>query len=752
MTLIISRILIINLVLTLLISSLAFGLESYNETGSIDQQFLLGTGIFNSLLTTDVTVSKSLTDGQNIPMVADLDRDGVNEIIVLDNGDIRLFQSSSLTPIDSITLELGTYSNMQILNFDNDTFLEIIIANEIGGDGNISILQYNGTSFIREYSLNVDLPTITGTQEVMIKCGDGQAGSESTVCLYALVNSPTGVGRRNLSVRGFNLTDIQPSVRLLDTGSTLEDYCFPVIPYITYANYDTNDDARKEFIFTSMEFKQSANEEINIFYIDVLENLSTILEQQIVESEGIINSAVNCEADNLGRFYTSPLVIEMDGSTSNGKETIIGWNVNENEFEMRSYKASGSDLDDYPEVFNADGQIISNVMVFDVFGGTAVDFCVLGQDATDQQLDLLCASEQTGIFQRETVEFKFNTDGKFNVTQAYNRQNIISHATQHTNTQVNIDGEGLINTNELLTPYGTFLLSDTTFNGSIFIKTLTELWENPVGDSACIQVDAEKVGSEDVICLQSSQVFYIDDTLANKKPTIGVITMNPCGFDSTIKINSTVSLSFAVTDQNPQPLAQDLVTSEVIFYEGNTNQHPISVVANTTSGQNHIHTFTANLTGNNFRVKITAFDNQEPTQTDVFEGVFSVGTSGVEFGECESIVNKPTTELNASQLLQTDANDNSILSGLNTFQELFGLGGTTLWYILMIILAYAIWITGHTANHSTTFGIIAITEILMLILGAALGIVGAGIIILIVTVSLIFIGLWVGKTVTGTNS
>ena len=60
----------------------AFAKTDYNESGHINNFYQAGTGIFNSALDTDTIQTEVLTDGKLIPLVADLDSDGINEIVV----------------------------------------------------------------------------------------------------------------------------------------------------------------------------------------------------------------------------------------------------------------------------------------------------------------------------------------------------------------------------------------------------------------------------------------------------------------------------------------------------------------------------------------------------------------------------------------------------------------------------------------------------------------------------------------------
>lgn len=746
--------LFIILMIMVLSIPVAFAKDDYNQTGSTNQDYLLGSGIFNNALTTSTNNLRTLSDGQNVPLVADLDGNGDQEIIVVDSSTVRIFRNSDLEVVDSFNLETSTYSNPVIYDIDGDGFNEIILANEGSGNGNVSILQWNGTAIIRQATLEFNIPTLSdGQNEIMINCR--KETGEAFVCIYALASSPQTSGRRNFSIGSFNATNVNNPTTQIETLDTNEQFCFASIPSIAIADFDTAD-TRKEFIFTAVEFKRLANEDLNIFYVDIADDLTITIDQQIAFSSGFNPHTLTerCD-DNIGRFYTSPLVFDVDGSTSNGLETVVGINEDSQDFVMKVFKSTGSVLDTHPALFQADGELLSNPMLSNVFGDSGtVEYCILGHDDDDQEINLLCGSQLTGNIV-DTIEFKFATDGRFNVTNTYNKQNMISHMGQHSSSLQDIEGEGLVDTTELITSYGVFQLTDTTFNGSLFVKTMNIIFENPAGDSACILADAEKLGSEDLICLKATSLNYVDDSITNADAEITAVTINPC-IDSVIKINSTMQIEVTVTDQNPSVLGQDLVSSEVFIYEGTANEQNSSII-NVSSGTVMPHSFTLNATGSNNQIIINGFD----TGTGVVDQItqsFTVGTTGVEFGDCETdldiviTVEEEAVILNAT--LTEDADENAITIAIVEVSQLSGLAGTTFWLILMIAFSVAIYFRGAQINWpvNTILGAMAVINTLFIIIGARLGILSTGLVVIIVVLGVVIIGAFVGRFITGVRT
>lgn len=740
------------------------GLESYNNTGTTDQQYVSGIGAFNENIVTDSITSATFTSLTNIPLVADLDGDGVNEIIIIDGNDV-LLRDTDLATIDGFTLEGGTYSNPIITDIDKDGLAEIIIGHELSG--NISILEYDGVSFIRQAFLEYNLPTITGTNEIMLNCGDDQGLGESISCLIVSASSPIASGTRDFSYAGFNASNVGSTTQIITSGNTLKDYCLPAIQSISYSDFDSpTGDTRKEFIFTVTEFDSAINEKLRILYIDVAESLVTTEDQQTIFESGFnpVTTNVDCATDNIGKFYTSPLVEDIDGIQSNGKETIIGINEDSQDFVMKVFRANGNDINTHPAVFQADGTILSNPILSNVFGDTGnVEYCVLGHATSDsdcgvnnQCLDLLCGSSTTtNIF--ETVEFKFDTSGRFNVSQSFNDLNIISHGVQNSNLNINIAGEGLIDTTDYLTTYGVFRLSDETFNGSFFIKSLDIIYDELIDDATCIQVNAQKTQpeTEDIICLTSTQLFYIDDGISNQPAVVDDITFNPCVVDSIIKVNSTLQVLVTITDQNTFG-SQDLVSSIVTVYKNDGNSVN-STVSNTTSGELHPHSFTLNKTITGGVIEVQGFDSFDESIIDIQTQTFTVAENGIEFGDSTCIVDfiTPLEDVPVDELLNISVSataNEGVTDFISGASNTFKVSPIVLIIFLMLGWTIAVLTTSGGVNSS----MISMNKVIFMlvgnafifILGAIVGAVPFGVLLVLIILGLFAIIIWARRTFT----
>ncbi len=751
-------------VFMLLFSMISFSVSastSYNETGvNLESNYRSGSGIFNDAITTDsISGQRSLADGINIPVVGDLDGDGINEIVIIDKDDLEIYSGSSLTIVDAIGLEGDqSYSNPILSDIDNDGKTEIIFAteNRPPAVGNVSIYEYNGSTLFKQASLGVVLPSnAVGTNEIILKCNDGQAGTESVSCLYIVSNSRDGAGTRRYDMTSFNATNINAITTILSTSTTTHDYCFPAVQSISYDNLD-NSDSRKEFAFSYVDFDSAGSETLYIRVVDIAEDLTitTDLTMSHTTDFNPVTSSSNCATDNLGQYYTSPLMAEVDGSTSNGKELIFGINEDAEDFVIRVYGSNGVSMDVHPSLFQADGEIVSNVMIADVFGDTdEVEYCVLGHDDDDQELNLLCGSQQTGNI-ADTIEFKYNTDASFNITKTYEFQNIISHMGQHSSNTEDIAGEGLLNPTDLISSYGVFQLKEDTYNGSTFIKDMDIIYENPIGDSACIPVDAEKTGSDDLICVQQTLISYIDDGLSNQPAEITAVNINPC-VDNVIKINSTMQVKVTVTDQNSEVLGQDLVSSRVTIYDGLENEHS-TLIENVTSGSVSAHAFDMNQTGTGIEMLIEGWDTVNPSTVDTIEQTFTVADSGVSFGDCETdLLIEPDEEEEFTNESLTASDENLLKKGASEANAFLKIGLIGVWLLFMLLVNIVVLVEAKDFfkgwESRYLFALMAGINVLMLIIGAISTIISFWVILLLLILGIAIAILYVVNKFEGSR-
>lgn len=749
--------------------------STYNQTGGDNGQFNLGRGIFNANLdpTTDVSVfAKAITTPRQHPLVADLDGDGTNEIIVLGDDFITLFNNKELDVVTNGILDIGEetrYSNMIVFDIDgNDSFTEIIIIKE--RESKLLILEYNGSELHNQ--TEIDLPSFlsvtsgTNAGEFQINC------EAANKCLMTYTNrsasgfTPGSVNGQFISVFAayFNSTFVGHEISVKDgVSNTGEHYCSPKIKKIQVA--DAVALGTTSYVFTWMEVNTGTNEEINVFYTTLQSNNSITIQQQVDLSPGNLISATssfttrcddsngNINAGTLAQnYFTAPLTFDFK-DTSSGLETVVGFNINTDEYIMQLIEADGDTPlgDRHPQTFDAEGNIIGNVMLSNVFTDTGeVDFCILGHDLDNSngpELNLLCGSKKTASTPETREYMRFITEG-FNVSEAYGSYTTLAHMGQHSNALS--DGSDLT---EVINSYGVFTVDDDSCN--IFgVCSLSRIFLANLGDASLLSVDVEQVGSEDLIALTSTNIHYLDDQLSNEPGTITSVTFNPCVVDSILQVNTTLQIGVIVTDNNPSSLDQDLVQSRVTIYDNNPRSEQQNS-SNVSSGSLVQFSFVVNETGTSRTITIEGNDVANPNTIDSITQTFTVATNGVEFGSgscTTSFIINDTALAGQANIAQTDLTNNAIKDGIQELFDLTTLGGDAIWLIIMFAIAIGAWFRGKPETPQVTLAVVIILEILMLVMGTLFGILNTGIVLSIVIIGLVISGIGIMKIIHPANT
>ncbi len=700
---------------------------TYNETGNYNNYYRQGTGFFNENINLDeITLSsRALTNPVYTPLVTDLDNDGTNEIIVLDGSTIRLYHDSSLSIVDSFALDADNeFSNFITFDIDSDSKPEIIIAGR--STEFLYVLEYNGSEIFNQSKISFAALTRLTQSEIMIKCGKTQ----NCLMIYPqLIGNPSA----NVNVFrgiGFNSSEFGGEVSIFPDQSPRTTWCFPKIMSMAYADYDN--DETDEYIFSV-----ASHEKMFIGYVNVHDNLTAELEINITESDLFdTDETVNCIDINTGTILSSPIVFDFDSSSSNGLETVVGYMTSDDEFLMRIYNKFGNEERRHPAVLKSGGRIVSNPMLFNAFEDTGNnDYCIMGQDEEavlhNDEIVLLCGSLTTSGL--NTKEFEFDISELGNITQDYEFWGVIAHAAQH--STITTSGTNL---NELINSYGVFRLDTSIPN------TLIHIFENPKLDAAVIPVDVEKAGREDLLVLQQDTLWYIDDGFTNSGGNISRYIINPC-LDATWKINTSVEARVQVSDIN-----NDLVSAKAYLYFGQSFVQEIDWTANQSSGTTFTFPFTANHTVGSSILRIVGRDTGKPSENTTIDLSISVGLNGVEFGECETDSGElleVEDELDESDI---DIQGNALTTGFRTIGGTLGLSESLIYLIIMLVVAIGIWWQGTEKFPTQTFGVLIIVEVMLLIIGVKLQLIGTGILLTVILTFIIAIALWASRFFVGT--
>lgn len=592
---------------------------NYTESGNPDGLFELGTGFFNSAEIADSTdfdiSSRTLSSSKQTPLVADLDGDGTNEIIILDTPTFKLFEGHDLiiNPLEFVLPASERYSNFIVFDIDNDTRQEIIIVLE---ESNILvIIDYNGTVFTNQTS--IDLSSVVDDDgEVLIKCGEVEECLMIAIDEFNADSNPTGV-----RAIPFNSTVVGNSISLT-THDPFSDVCFSKIRKMEYKNYDGDGDI--EYIFSY----HVEGQDVYIEFVNINDSFEVVRDMSPISKDtgfGATTTSCSSHPQYSKNSFTSPLVTDITGGGD--PEIIVAWMLSSDTYEMVSYLSNGDELDDYPEIAVVDGELLGNVFRATIIPDSdplGRDICIMGYEkGTTPAINLLCASEvRTEALQPEAEVFAFtlsDLSNAYNVSNAYGEWNIITHSAQHSTALT--DG---INLNEIVTSYGIFTID------YVGINELLLDFENPNTGSGAggtmISVDPEKIDREQLLFMTDSNLFFYFDKFVDSPGRITHYYIDPC-IDQTWQVNTSVEVKLTVTDVD-----DGNVFANATLYTGESfNQTQNSIISS--SGAEFRFDFVANQTIGSSSLLISGSDVENPNERDELEFSISVGVEGINKGD-----------------------------------------------------------------------------------------------------------------------
>ncbi|MAH48572.1 hypothetical protein CMI37_22295 [Candidatus Pacearchaeota archaeon] len=728
--------------------SFAIGTTTYRQAGGEGFDWNNeGRGTFSGIGTNINTFGKSVSAPFQIPIIDDFDNNSISDLFVLDGDTAKIYQNKELDIIASLDIGAVPTSVSNIISFDID------------GDGTNEIVFADNTNnimFMLNFSQSEGLVIehqfdVTINEFPMIAC---RLPNECIVTVDSTdtedIFVPFTAFYRAYSFDSTNLTsglttiysEFQPSSDAIALCSP-RNQNIPVV--------DIDGDGISEFgVSIGTAEDSDTDAKLRFFWMDNLTiDVSGTRQKSATASVGCTGST------GVSNLVTSPLGANLFTAHS-GVETFIGLQSSASDFRIQGFKSDGSFFDEFPETIlsEGDGTMISNVFLMNAFPATtgALDFCVLGYAFTDQEIDLVCGTEDRGFLIPQTSEFKFPVANLFNISTDIDKKDNIVHAVQHSNALTNLQ-----DLNEIISAYGIFTVD---FVGT---NELLRIFQNPQGDSVLLSIDLEQFGADDLIALTDTNIIYMDDKVSNEPAQIDDLTFNPCVVNSVIKVNESLQVSVDASDTNDAVLGFDNLTISISVYDGTSNQQNVTNTVTTSQVDGSttvIESFNLNETGFGNVIRVEAFDTGNPTEVASVEQTFTVNINGIEFGDatCTLTVTAPDEdEINVTVeagTLTVDATENSITTGIQTVIDLTGLAGTTFWLLLMLAFSMGIYFRGSSLNWSgnSTLGAIALVNVLFIVLGARVGVISTGLIVIMVVVSVVILGVFLGRFLTGVGA
>jgi len=695
--------------------SFSISAYSYNQLGSNNTQFHASQGWFNEqtsqICGNGITCNTKLINNPTfIPLVDDIDNNGVYETLVLDGTSLRIFNDTSLITWTGYTYPYAP-DYMYIYDYDGDGFKDIFTTTSRGSTGvsknYLYSLMFNGTGF--NLTNITELPS-DSSGDSLVAC----RGLNDCAVFYTRQYN-TGASTGILDSFQFGSDHKTLNVTNLFTTAGAGALCFAQIKSVQVADYD--DDGTQEYI---VAVNDRFGDSLKILYVSFRNN-NLILERTITESDMVDLTSANC--DSTGTIsdikFTEPIVFDFDPGRS-GLETIIGFQTDVDQFKIYEYGSTGtSEIKQFPSIlgisYDVDGRLLSNIAIAntdiseDV--SEATDACVLGLNNDGQTINLVCVSAESSR-SYDYANYDINLLGLYNVTsndyKSYH--NIIHFANMDSSTS----------SDELICSYGVFgLVYGNDANLDYF-------WPNPKGDSAVIPVDIKSIGRTQLLALTATNLWSITDAYETTGCQIDYYYIDPC-VDSTWKQNTSIEVRVKGFDAE-----NNKVSIKSILYYGSGFPQDTGYTPNISSGATATFSFIANETIPGSILRLQCVDTSNPGDIDYIDLPFSVGSTGVSKGQCITEKDVKTSEELANEtgisanVTGTQLTGEIIGQNMTDLFDVFGwsgIGKGAMWILIMILMTGVLiwnskdWFSANPILMGIALGLM---NIMMVILGVYL--------------------------------
>lgn len=568
------------------------------------------------------------------PLIADVDNDGTNEIILIDNKTLKIFNYTTGVGIileASVTIGTQSYGSGNdywitpgLLDYDSDNLTEIIVVNQT----HAITYEWNTTALTLEQTTTHGGLTRVGSMNIarfsVIKCAPAVQwtdGKARCVLPYMHWSGSTEIGvlQYNLDLNLANISSVGTNANSdIRRGNT----------HVA----DVDNDGFLEVITTKYD---SSNDDHFIFKTTI--NSDGNPSMSLIKTHSLSGSAL----------FTDVIVNNLDGTVVNGLEITWGYTSDGTNWDAYTIDNTGADIDtSYCSILN----------------------CPEGEQAS---LNLVVATD--------TTYCDFSGDVYYYIRNAANNDPGINTDTIHCITR--FAGAGtkettISNTVNFTSP---FFIHQASIYGSTGILTslygvqssVKQSFPVLIGQPLIFPVDYQKSGSLDLVgVVDQSTLTYYDDGFTNQN-----VRINSIAFDTANPVckNEILGLTLTLTDDLNNPGFCHV--QELHF--NNTQKSIQSNSSFTTPGSVTIN-YLADETGT-FPLRLrcrdqfhTAYSSQVYTVTVLND------TTACNFkGQGGSIVNFQTTNDTGSNI--------AFLKNFNTALSDVGVNGTVMKGIIWLI-------------------------------------------------------------------
>lgn len=687
--------------------------RGFNNKQYHTENYTLFNSLYAGLFGSPVIYSKNIVNNLfQPPVLKDITGDGNAELFVSSGNDIIIYQNKTLQVMDDIIFnnDVNKYS---VYSFEGSHYIVATITQGAYAV-NVSIYNITGGNFISNFWVGLN----PNYKYAMTEACDETTGRCAVLWAYP----------ETIYVTAFNLTGTGYSdLEGIETRASANNImCIPTLADITVS--DINSDGINEYVFSYSEISAigAAFFEVSaaVITINSTGNVN-VLYDTVLETPDF-NSGNTCP--DYQYYYTSPLIGDfVAGSTI---DMVIGISTTDKKFRLNVYRWLGSAFnyyDRHPAVFTADGIILSNPVLANVFEDTGLnDYCVMGY-TENNATDLLCGSQMTS-FLPETREAQTNNFTNIFVPQANTAQNII-HSMQAVSNV--FDGQDI---SEFLTPFGIYQFANCGLLGYCDLNIIYPIsYTNGIASYG-------KVTDKPYLNLfytTATNLYMIDDKYTNSNAKIDSYSINPC-IESVWKQNTTVEIGITAIDTE-----NDDVRIRAVLYADSLSEQNSGWLGNYTAGTTITASFTANNKTTSGKIKLQAQDIKQTDNSTYDEIIlsFAVSNDGVSFGDCQTIasglVAAAAAEAEAVGNAGNVTNTNNALTAWA--DETAGTFGIPIIIVILLFLAFLdivifMMLVSHPVMALTACGII---DFVLVIIFSLIGWIPASLVITLIVLLVI---------------
>ncbi len=605
--------------LLILFLMIPFSFADYPQLGGQDTQYNGDKARFVNG-TTPTEYIQNLLSPSEYPLSFDMDGDGTQEIIVVDDATFKMYDSQ-LNLIDGWPIDSYDFRGVNYVLGDHDKDGKGEIAYVLGIADYMTAVEWNGTEF--EQIINDG--DLAGILHDDGDCIIAQAVDKNGY-VGQCINRKGGTSISSKMVGFFWNASKKDDTELLNwDGPELYDLtCFP--EGATIQADDINKDGTIDYISNYFAVQSSGNSDgVYTTAFRINKNGNVIPTFNTYHNLGDIVSGTGgktCydEGYNLTEFVTNLVLGEFDGISSNGKEWAYAFRIDSGDrerFRLGIFENDGTAILKKPDLLGdyEKGRIISNTFVGDFFTDTGEeDPCVIGYNSVDDQINMLCLNPRTtevGLGSR-WYEWQFDSSNIGLVNEGFKQYSRITHS-------IEIIGGGNPDRNEVLTPYGTFKLNnDCTLN----FCTMDYDYDSSRRKSVTIPTDIDLNGFSELLILQTNSLWLQYDDVQPQAPIItGTYSIDPC-LEEPWEVNTTVSIRYTAIDaDSPELTAWVELYSDTAYTVTSSNR---SVVSGETITFNP-YELVASTIDPNAKLRLYVSDGDYITSEELY---FSVGLEG----------------------------------------------------------------------------------------------------------------------------